>query len=567
MTRDINDSDRAELASRFGDRLLHVRPPLQACLADSGSSACAAALSGLRNPYWIEDEPGGYHTAGWLGAYEPSYSTYAVAAETSADIAAAVRFARDRGLRLAVKGTGHDYLGRSRAPGSLLVWTHAMRDVTVHDVFTPAGAPPGAETGIPAVTVGAGTRWLEAYRAVTARGRYVQGGGCLTVGAAGGFTQGGGFGSLSKHYGTAAGNLLEAEVVTAGGETLVASAHQHPDLFWALRGGGGGTFGVVSSMTFRTHPMPETISAMAGTVRAASDADYRTLIGALISFFPDLDEQRWGEQIRFGPDNTVYLRMLTSGVSGDQAHAVWQPFLGWAGRQPGIEVPEASVLTMPFAGFWDHRWWDEVHPEQISRDDRPGAGSGDFWWASNQLEVSWYLDAFQSRWIPRSLFEESPAALADTLFGASRHWFGELHVNKGLWGTSPAAAERDRATSINPAAFEAAALLITASFQREAFPGVAGRAPDRAAGAASARRVGEMMSLVRAITPVAGSYVNETDYFEPDWQDSFWGANYPRLLEIKHSRDPGNLLRVHHGVGSEEPGLPGALPIAPAGEH
>lgn len=551
MTRDINQSDRAELARHFGDRLLHVRPPLQACLADSGSDACAAALSGLRNPYWIEDEPGGYHTAGWLGAYEPSYSTYAVAAQTSADIAAAVRFARDRGLRLAIKGTGHDYLGRSRAPGSLLVWTHAMRDVTVHDAFTPAGAPANAETGIPAVTVGAGARWLEAYRAVTARGRYVQGGGCLTVGAAGGFTQGGGFGSLSRHYGTAAGNLLEAEVVTADGETLVVSAHQHPDLFWALRGGGGGTFGVASSMTFRTHPMPETLSSMAGAVRAAGDADYRALVGALISFLPDLDEQRWGEQIRFGPDNTVYLRMLTVGVSGDQADAVWQPFLGWAGRQPGIEVSEASIVTMPFAGFWDHRWWDEVYPGQISRDDRPGAGSGDFWWTSNQLEVSWYLDTFQSRWIPRSLFEESPGALADTLFGASRHWFLDLHVNKGLWGTAPEAAERDRATSINPAAFDAAALLITASFQREAFPGVTGHEPDRAAGAASACRVGEVMSLVRAITPGAGSYVNETDYFEPDWQDSFWGTNYPRLLEIKHSRDPGNLFRVHHGVGSE----------------
>jgi FAD/FMN-containing dehydrogenase len=551
MTRDINDSDRAELAGQFGDRLLRVRPPLQACLADSASDARAAALSGLRNPYWIEDQPGGYHTAGWLGAYEPSYSTYAVAAETSADIAAAIWFARDRGLRLAIKGTGHDYLGRSRAPGSLLVWTHAMRDVTVHDAFTPVGAPPQAETGIPAVTVGAGTRWLEAYRAVTARGRYVQGGGCLTVGAAGGFPQGGGFGSLSKHYGTAAGNLLEAEVVTADGETLVASAHQHPDLFWALRGGGGGTFGVVSSMTFRTHPMPETISAMVGSVRAASDADYRALIGALISFFPDLDEQRWGEQIRLGPDNAVHLRMLTAGVSDEQARAVWQPFLGWAGHQPGIEVPEASIVTMPFAGFWDDRWWDEVSPEQISRDDRPGAPSGNFWWTSNHLEVSWYLDAFQSRWIPRSLFEESGGTLADTLFSASRHWFAELHVNKGLWGTAPEAAERDRATSVNPAAFEAAALLITASFQQEAFPGVAGHEPDRAAGAASARRVGEMMSLVRAITPGAGSYVNETDYFEPDWQDSFWGANYPRLLEIKRSRDPGNLFRVHHGVGSE----------------
>jgi hypothetical protein len=127
----------------------------------------------------------------------------------------------------------------------------------------------------------------------------------------------------------------------------------------------------------------------------------------------------------------------------------------------------------------------------------------------------------------------------------------ELHVNKGLWGTPSEVAERDRATSINPAAFEAAALLISASFQDHAFPGIPGHEPDPVAGAAHARQVGEAMSPIRAITPGAGSYVNETDYFEPDWQASFWGANYPRLLEIKRSRDPANLLRVHHGVGSE----------------
>ena len=551
MTRDVDAADRAALARQFGDRLVEVRSPVQACLADDAGADRASALSRLRNPYWIGDQPGGYHTVGWLGAYEPSYSTCAVAAQTSADIAAAVRLARERGLRLAIKGTGHDYLGRSRSARSLLVWTHGMREVTVHDAFTPAGAPADAGRGIPAVTVGAGTRWLEAYQAVTARGRYVEGGGCLTVGAAGGFVQGGGFGSLSKHYGTAAGNVLEIEVVTANGEILVTSDYQHPDLFWALRGGGGGTFGVVSSMTFRTHPMPETRSIMVGTVRASSDPDYRRLVGALVRFFPDLDEQRWGEQIRFGPDNVIQLRMMTVGVSDDQARAVWRPFLEWAGRQSGIAVTEATVLSVPFAAYWDHRWIGEFRRGIITHDDRPGQPSGNFWWTSNQFEVSWYLDTYQSRWIPRSLFEESPGTLADTLFRASRHWFGELHVNKGLCGTAPDAAERDRATSINPAAFEAAALLVTASFQQEAFPGVAGHEPDRVAGAASARRVGEMMSLVRAITPGAGSYVNETDYFEPDWQDSFWAANYPKLLEIKRSRDPGNIFRVHHGVGSE----------------
>src|SRR5664279_1617302 len=91
--------------------------------------------------------------------------------------------------------------------------------------------------------------WLHAYDMVTTKGgRYVQGGGCTTVGVAG-LIQGGGFGSFSKHYGLAAAALLEAEVVTADGYVRIANACNNPDLFWALKGGGGGSFGVVTKLT------------------------------------------------------------------------------------------------------------------------------------------------------------------------------------------------------------------------------------------------------------------------------------------------------------------------------
>jgi FAD/FMN-containing dehydrogenase len=82
---------------------------------------------------------------------------------------------------------------------------------------------------------------------------------------------------------------------------------------------------------------------------------------------------------------------------------------------------------------------------------------------------------------------------------------------------------------------------------------VPGHEPDSQSAALGAHLVGQTMDVLRAITPGAGSYVNETDYFEPDWQDSFWGPNYPRLLEIKRRYDPQKLFRVHHGVGSEVP--------------
>jgi hypothetical protein len=96
--------------------------------------------------------------------------------------------------------------------------------------------------------------------------------------------------------------------------------------------------------------------------------------------------------------------------------------------------------------------------------------------------------------------------------------------------------------------------VLCASWEQCAYPGVPGHEPDVKLAEAGQRFVGEVMDIIRAVAPDAGSYVNETDYHQPDWQRSFWGDNYARLLGIKHTYDPGNLFRVHHGVGSEPAG-------------
>ncbi len=200
--------------------------------APSSSAICAT-------PYYIGDNVGLTQTLGWTDAWTSSPSVWAVAARTSADVVAAVNFARRRRLRLVVKGGGHSFLGTSNAPDSLLVWTRAMNAIELHDAFVAQGCA-GAIDPQPAVSIGAGAMWLGAYDAVTTRaGRYVQGGGCLTVGVAG-LVQGGGFGSFSKGYGTAAASLLEAEIVTADGAVRIANPRRNRDLYWALKGGGEG---------------------------------------------------------------------------------------------------------------------------------------------------------------------------------------------------------------------------------------------------------------------------------------------------------------------------------------
>src|SRR4029077_19589033 len=119
--------------------------------------------------------------------------------------------------------------------------------------------------------------------------------GCLTVGVAG-LVQAGGFGSFSKAFGTAAASLLEAEIVTADGQVRIANACANPDLFWGLKGGGGGSLGVVTRLTLKTHQLPASLGAVGAMIKANSDAAYRRLIARFVAFYADsLLNPHWGE--------------------------------------------------------------------------------------------------------------------------------------------------------------------------------------------------------------------------------------------------------------------------------
>lgn len=506
----------------------------------------------LKNPLALQDDIGATQALGWLGAWQSAPSAYAVAAENSDDIVAAVNFAREHNLRLVVKGTGHDYLGRSSAPKSLLVWTHKMRRVAVHDAFVGAGCSHGSK-GIPAVTVQAGTRWLEAYQEVTTRhGRYVQGGGCTSVGAAGGFLQGGGFGSWSNQYGMAAAGMLEVRVVTADGQLRVANACQNTDLFWALRGGGGGTFGVVTEVTLMTHPAPRFLGFASGTLRAQGDSAFQDLIERFVAFYREnLANANWGERVAVKGNNSLEVNMSFVDMTAEQAERVWRPFLQVIKASPDRFSGDLGFLAIPGERMWDHELAQQQFSYAIVADPRPGESGNLFWWVANQKEVAAYWYAYQSRWIPRDRFEPANAPrFARTLFEASRKWTLDLDFHKAQASASKEALLRDRETSVNPAVYRAAALVIIGA-SGDGLPGVAGHEPNLKEGEAAQERVSAAMKIIRDVTPGAGTYVNEADYFEPDWQHSFWGEHYERLLQIKRKYDPKNLFTCHHCVGSE----------------
>ena len=206
------------LADRLGGRLQRVASPLAACARTPDGALCESALTDLANPFYIQDQPGATQTTGWVDAWTSAPSVYVAEPETPQDVAAIVDFARERNLRLVVKGGAHSYLGQSSAPDSLLLWTRRMDSITLHDAFVPHGCA-GTVAPQQAVSVGSGAKFIQLYEAVvTDAGRFVQGGGCTSVGV-GGHVQTGGFGSFSKYGGLAAASLplRGPEIVTANG--------------------------------------------------------------------------------------------------------------------------------------------------------------------------------------------------------------------------------------------------------------------------------------------------------------------------------------------------------------
>jgi FAD/FMN-containing dehydrogenase len=540
----------AKLKDDVGGNLIELQALFGSCETEPNGVACLEALKNIRNPYWIGDQPAGTEVSGWLDAWTPAPSAYAIRARHAADVAAGVNFARRNNLRLVIKGGGHSYLGTSNAPDSLLIWTRAMNKVTLHDAFVGKGCE-GRIAPVPAVSTDAGAVWMDLYNTVTTEGgRYVQGGGCTTVGVAG-LVQSGGFGSFSKGFGTAASGLLEAEIVTADGQVRIVNDCTDPDLFWAIKGGGGGTFGVVTRLTLRTHDLPKHFGGAWGKIKAQSDAAFGQLIARFIGFYhANLFNPHWGEQAQFGPDNTLEISMVNQGLDNAQAKETWQPFFDWVKASP----LDFTVMSPLLSAARDSRGWWEVdgNPSMI-RDTRDGAPKNHGWWKGDQDQVGAFLHGFDSLWLPASLLQQNRQKhFADALFAASRHKQVELHFNKGLAGAPPEALAAARQTASNPAVLDAFALVIIADGGEPAYPGLAAPVMDPAAARKNAYDIDLAAAELRKIVPNAGSYLSESNYFNRSWQSAYWGKNYSRLRAIKTTYDPDGLFFVHHGVGSED---------------
>ncbi|RKO86985.1 hypothetical protein BDK51DRAFT_37577 [Blyttiomyces helicus] len=449
--------------------------------------------------------------------FQGAVPVLAVNATSPSDVQAAVVFAGEHNLRLSVRSTGHDYQGRSTAVGSLLVWVRHMDVPVVHaENFVPAGCE---GEGVTAVSAGPGTSNVELVQANGAAGVAVGTGAGMTVSVSGGLITSGGHSPLSRQLGLATQNVLELEVVTADGKLLIANRCQNQDLFWALRGGGGGTFGVVTRSTLRTYPSLPVAGLMLQLVPhtlPALDAFFNDWIEAQTS----LAESGWAGYFYFGTNylSVVYLN-------------------------PGAESADAANATLAPV-------WDAISKHAMNSSGFPGVFSGVRWFPTYQDWFSTVIEPpsasqgghLSSRLFDASLLANNASAVASAMMAVrpadGSAVIGHL-VGAGAIGSKFDADE----TSTNPAwRTSPLHVVVTNSWQDLASANAGADAFERAANA-SAR-----------LAEVAGqaSYHNEAFSAEENWQELFWGSNYPRLKQIKDVVDSEGLFVCHHCVGSEE---------------
>jgi FAD/FMN-containing dehydrogenase len=231
----------------------------------------------------------------------------------AADVIACVQFAQKQGLPVAIRGGGHSVAGRCVCDGGLVIDFADMKAIRVDPVARTARAEPGL-------------RWTEFDRETQAFGLATTGG---TIGDTGiaGLTLGGGFGWLEGRFGMTVDNLLGADVVLADGRLVHASSTEHPDLFWALRGGGG-NFGVVTSFEYRLHEVGPLIIG-----------------GLVVHPFPRAKEalKFFGDFLRTAPDELVAAAVLMTAPDGNKA-------CGIAVAYPG-DIAEGERLVAPIKQF------------------------------------------------------------------------------------------------------------------------------------------------------------------------------------------------------------------------
>ena len=401
---------------------------------------------------------------------------------TVPDVVDAVNLGREQGAEISVRGGGHGVAGLAVTDGGLMIDLAPMKGIRVD----PAGRTVWAQGGV---------TWKEFNRAAAAHGLATTGGVVSTTGIAG-LTLGGGEGWLMGKYGLTVDNLLAAEVVTAAGEIVTASATQHQDLFWALRGGGG-NFGVATAFLYRAHPVP----AVYGGMVAHPVSRARAAFG----FYRDLT--------RSSPDDlTVYFNLFADPATPGQKLAAMVAC--HCGDDPA--AAEGDLKAM--------RQFGRPAADLVGPMPYP---------VINTLSDAGYPRGAFNYWKSAFLSEPSDAALE--IMVDAIHRCPSPMSGLGVVPYLGAVNRVDAAATAFAHRAPGYSVLIVSQWRD---PG------ETEANITWARQTFEALRPHMADR----SYINNLTADDGRMVHNVWGANYPRLVAVKRRYDPDNIFRLNHNI-------------------
>jgi FAD/FMN-containing dehydrogenase len=411
----------------------------------------------------------------------------------AADVRTAVQWGVAHGVPLRARSGGHSYAGYSTLSGGMVLDLRNLRGISI-------------DTRKRTAAIGAGSQLIDVYSALAARGLTIPAGSCPSVGIAG-HALGGGMGLAGRQFGLTADNILSARIVTADGLLRTADKNTNPDLYWALRGGGGGNFGVVTGFTFRVHPVPRTVAGFTVSWPWSQAAD------ALAAW------QAWGPHARSQITSIFHLSasggVTTVNVSGQ--------YFGPASDLGGLLAPltavgGARVSAGNFGYLQAQLMWAGCSSISLTACHTQGTRPGG----------TLARDSFQAKsdYVAKPL----PAAARQALVAAAEQRLTITGHGAILFDCYGGAINR-----VKPAATAFVHRNVLFCVQYLSYGGGAPWLTSTAA---------KMRPYV-----TGGAYFNYTDPGLKGWQTAYYGSNYQRLLKVRRVVDPHHYFTFPQAIG------------------
>lgn len=459
---------------------------------------------------------------------------YAVNVTSRQHIAEALKFAKHNNIRVSVASTGHDMLGRSDGYGSLEIWLRYFRNsIDFQDKYSSVtGCTSESHWDGSAIRVDGAWQWRDVHEVAIKNNVIVVSGGSISPGATGGWPSGGGHGPASRNYGLGADQILEAEVMLADGRVVTANHCQHADLFRALRGGGPG-YGVVLGTTIKAHPNVDIITThkleIAPYHKTEENKDLLDAIAILVQAYPSLNHAGYAGYAYWHRNfRTVFVNNATSGYS----HAIWAI---------GKSKEEAEAAFAPvreaLSKFEDRLFINETYVTY-----------NDYWPfyynESGQYDPAGDTWAMTSRMFnPESVKDyKNVRDTVEIISGRPEEYASNAVLI--VSGGQVFEDAKDTTSGLHPAWRESPFVIVT------------WRNPGKNITNSERQEINDDITFVKGgagkkLAPGTGGYMNEGDRNDPDFIDTFYGANYKSHLAAKNKYDPHALFYCPTCVGSE----------------